>query len=53
MVSPALIVSLPTVKNPAATLTLISSAPQIATRPIPRATTAACEVLPPLEVKIP
>ena len=40
-------------KYPSSILTFTSSAPQTATRPMPRATTAACEVLPPREVKIP
>ena len=42
-----------TVKNPPASSTVMLSVPQTAVFPIPRATTAACEVLPPRLVKIP
>ena len=43
----------PTVNKFARSSTEIASVPQIAVFPIPRATTAACEVLPPRLVKIP
>ncbi|CAB4723301.1 unannotated protein [freshwater metagenome] len=46
-------VRLPTVNRDALSSTEMLSVPQTAVLPIPRATTAACEVLPPRLVKIP
>ena len=53
MRSPSRTVTSPQVKNFSSTLTSMLSVPQTAGRPMPRATTAACDVFPPRAVKMP
>ncbi len=53
MTSPSLTVMPPTLNCRLAPSIFSASAPQTAGLPIPRATTAACDVLPPCEVRIP
>jgi hypothetical protein len=51
--SPSFTVVFPTVNFFAFASILIASAPQTAGMPSPRATTAACELVPPAEVRMP